>query len=178
MSNEPIFLDVEVKDVTVGKGVRMVRPCNVYGCHLGDDVFVGPFVEIQKGAKIGARTRIQSHSFVCDKVTIGEDCFVAHGVIFINDLFKTGGFSQKAQDWKATTIGNRVSIGGGCKILPVSICDDVIIGAGSVVTRDITEPGTYFGNPARRNSKTQIPIGKEDGSSSGSKRRRVDAVEV
>ena len=113
-------------------------------------MFVGPFVEIQRGVKIGARTRIQSHTFICELVTIGEDCFIAHGVMFINDLFETGGPAKRRQElWKKTQIGNRVSIGSNATILPVTICDDVVIGAGAVVTKDIDKPGIYAGNPAR-----------------------------
>ncbi len=138
-------------DVTFGTGVTIVEPANLYGCELADDVFIGPFVEVQRGVKVGARTRIQSHSFVCELVTIGEDCFIAHGVMFINDLFETGRPAPKdRQDmWKQTRIGNRVSIGSNATILPVSICDGVVIGAGSVVTRSIDKPGVYAGNPAR-----------------------------
>jgi acetyltransferase-like isoleucine patch superfamily enzyme len=139
-----------VVDVQFGKNVTIVEPANIYGCRLGDEVFVGPFVEIQKGVSIGARSRIQSHSFVCELVEIGEDCVVAHGVMFINDLFATGGPARGRQElWKGTRIGSRVSIGSNATILPVSICDDVVIGAGSVVTKDIKEAGVYAGNPAR-----------------------------
>jgi acetyltransferase-like isoleucine patch superfamily enzyme len=112
---------------------------------------VGPFVEIQSDASVGARTRVQSHAFVCSLVTIGQDCFVGHGAMFINDRFSRGGPSYKDPSlWEKTVVGDRVSIGTNATILPVSICSDVVIGAGSVVTRDITEPGTYVGNPARR----------------------------
>ena len=147
----PRLLKSGLVDVTFGTGVTIIEPANLYGCELADDVFVGPFVEIQRGVKIGARTRIQSHSFVCELVTIGEDCFVAHGVMFINDLFETGRPAPKdRQDmWKKTEIGNRVSIGSNATILPVSICDGVVIGAGSVVTKSIDRPGIYAGNPAR-----------------------------
>ncbi len=130
--------------------MTIVEPANIYGCRLDDDVFVGPFVEIQKGVTIGARSRIQSHSFICELVAIGEDCVVAHGVMFINDPFSGGGPAKGRRElWKATRIGSRVSIGSNSTILPVSICDDVVIGAGSVVTKDITEAGVYAGNPAR-----------------------------
>lgn len=118
--------------------------------------------EIQRGAKIGDRSRVQSHSFICDKVTIGEDCFIGHGVTFVNDLFRTGSFSRSDADWKATVIGNNVSIGSGACILPVNICNNVVIGAGSVVTKDITEPGVYLGNPARKNAKSRITLDKDD----------------
>jgi acetyltransferase-like isoleucine patch superfamily enzyme len=148
--SSPNLKRVGIVDVTLGKNVTIVEPANVYGCTLGDDVFVGPFVEIQKGVNIGARTRIQSHSFVCELVDIGPDCVVAHGVMFINDSFATGGPAKGRRElWKATHIGTRVSIGSNATILPVNICSDVVIGAGAVVTHDITEPGIYVGNPAR-----------------------------
>jgi acetyltransferase-like isoleucine patch superfamily enzyme len=141
---------VSVRDVSAGEGVTIVEPANLYECTLGDQVFVGPFCEVQKGVAIGARTRIQSHSFVCELVTIGEDCFIGHGVMFVNDRFAGGGPARGDRSkWEATTIGNRVSIGSNATIMPVAICDDVVIGAGSVVTRSITKPGIYAGNPAR-----------------------------
>ena len=140
-----------VRDVEFGMRVSIIEPCNLYGCRIGDDCFVGPFTEIQKGAIVGARTRVQSHSFICELVTIGEDCFVGHGVMFINDTFATGGPSGGRKElWRSTVIGNRVSIGSNATILPVRIVDDVVIGAGAVVTRDISAAGTYAGNPARR----------------------------
>jgi acetyltransferase-like isoleucine patch superfamily enzyme len=150
MSNAPRLFKAALVDVTYGKGVTIVEPANLYGCELADEVFVGPFVEIQRGVKVGARTRVQSHSFVCELVTIGEDCFIAHGVMFINDRFETGAPAKGRPDlWQRTTIGNRVSIGSNATILPVSICDDVVIGAGAVVTKSIVKPGIYAGNPAR-----------------------------
>jgi acetyltransferase-like isoleucine patch superfamily enzyme len=148
--NVPSFKRAGVVNVTCGRNVTIVEPANVYGCTLGDDVFVGPFVEIQKDVVIGARTRIQSHSFVCELVEIGADSVVAHGVMFINDPFAVGGPARGRRElWKSTRIGTRVSIGSNATILPVTICDDVVVGAGSVVTRDITQPGIYAGNPAR-----------------------------
>ena len=110
---------------------------------------MGPFVEIQKNVRIGERCKVQSHVFICELVQIGNDCFISHGVMFVNDLFKIGGPARgnKAM-WKATKIGNCVSIGTGSTILPVAVCDNVVIGAGSVLTKDITEPGIYAGNPA------------------------------
>lgn len=133
-----------------GEGVKIVEPANVYECTLGAGCFVGPFSEIQKGVTIGARTRVQSHSFICELVSIGDDCFVGHGVMFINDVFAVGGPARGRQElWKSTHIGNRVSLGSNATIMPVTICDDVVVGAGAVVTRDITEPGFYVGNPAR-----------------------------
>jgi acetyltransferase-like isoleucine patch superfamily enzyme len=137
--------------VRFGRNVKIVEPANLYGCTLGDDVFVGPFVEIQSGVTIGDRSRVQSHAFVCELVTVGTDCFIGHGVMFINDTFSTGGPAGGRKElWKSTNIGNHVSIGSNATILPVSICDHVVIGAGSVVTRDIDEPGVFAGNPARK----------------------------
>ncbi|GAB9198819.1 acyltransferase [Bradyrhizobium diazoefficiens] len=134
-----------------GSGVKVVEPCNLYGCRVGDECFIGPFTEIQKDVVIGARTRVQSHSFICELVTIGDDCFIGHGVMFINDSFATGGPARGNKDlWRKTLIGNGVSIGSNATVLPVVITDGVVIGAGSVVTKDITEAGIYVGNPARR----------------------------
>jgi acetyltransferase-like isoleucine patch superfamily enzyme len=148
--NRPEVQQSVVRDVAFGERVRIVEPCNLYGCTIGDDCFVGPFTEIQKSAVVGARSRVQSHSFICELVTIGEDCFIGHGVMFINDTFSSGGPSGGRKElWRETVIGNRVSIGSNATILSVRIADDVVIGAGAVVTRDITAPGTYAGNPAR-----------------------------
>lgn len=150
MSNAPRLLQTGLVNVTFGTGVTVVQPANLYGCTIGDDVFVGPFVEIQKDVTIGARTRIQSHSFICERVTIGEDCFIAHGVMFINDALATGGPARGRKDlWRATKIGNHVSIGSNATIMPVEICDNVVIGAGAVVTKSIDQSGVYAGNPAR-----------------------------
>ncbi|MGO7961583.1 acyltransferase [Rhizobium leguminosarum] len=146
----PTLWKAQVRDVVCGARVKIVEPANVYECELADDCFVGPFVEIQKGVKIGPRTKIQSHSFICELVEIGEDCFIGHGVVFVNDLFSGGGPARGNRAlWKETRIGNRVSIGSNATVLAVRICDDVVIGAGAVVTRDITISGTYAGNPAR-----------------------------
>lgn len=139
----------QIREVKVGENVKIVEPCNLYECELGDEVFVGPFVEIQSNVKIGKRSRIQSHSFICSLVDIGEDCFIGHGVMFINDLFKEGKPAGNPKGWKETKIGNRVSIGSNATILPVDICDDVVIGAGSVVTKNIVQKGIYAGNPAQ-----------------------------
>ncbi|SOE17820.1 transferase family hexapeptide repeat protein [Hoeflea halophila] len=138
-------------DVTFGEGVTVIEPVNLYGCSIADDVFIGPFVEIQRNVSIGARTRIQSHSFICEFVDIGADSVIAHGVVFINDLFEGGGPARGDKTkWRSTVIGNNVSIGSNATILPVRICDGAVIGAGSVVTRDIKEPGIYAGNPCRK----------------------------
>jgi acetyltransferase-like isoleucine patch superfamily enzyme len=138
-------------DVQFGKDVTVVKPVNLYGCSIGDNSFIGPFTEIQKDAKIGSHCKVQSHSFICELVTIGDHCFIGHGVMFINDLFSKGGpAGGDKSEWKSTHIGNHVSIGSNATILPVTICDRAVIGAGAVVTKDITEPGFYVGNPARK----------------------------
>ena len=140
-----------VSKILFGSNVKLIEPVNLYGCSIGDNTFVGPFVEIQNDVKIGNNCKIQSHSFICELVTIGDDTVVAHGVMFINDLFSTGGPAKGNKDlWRATKIGNNVSIGSNATILPVTICDNVVIGAGSVVTKDITKSGIYAGNPAKK----------------------------
>jgi acetyltransferase-like isoleucine patch superfamily enzyme len=146
----PMVRRVGIVDVLFGKRVTLVEPVNLYGCEIGDDSFIGPFVEIQNGVVIGKRCRVQSHAFLCELVEIGNDCFISHGAMFINDLFSTGGPAKGRRDlWRSTKIGNGVSIGTNATILPVTICDNVVIGAGAVVTKNISEPGIYVGNPAR-----------------------------
>ena len=148
--NSPVLFTSKIKDVTFGTNVKVVEPVNMYGCAIGDDCFVGPFVEIQKDVQIGSGTKVQSHSFICELVTIGKDCFIGHGVMFINDLFEDGGPARGDKTkWKSTNIGNNVSIGSNATVLPVTICDGCVIGAGAVVTKNITEPGVYVGNPAK-----------------------------
>jgi len=156
----PRLKDVGILDVTFGNNVTVVQPTNLYGCVIGDEVFVGPFVEIQKDVTIGARTRVQSHAFICELVEIGADCFVGHGVMFTNDVFANGGPAKGDKSlWRATRVGDRVSIGSNATLLPVHICDDVVIGAGAVVTRDIVVSGTYVGNPARLLPKLKVSPG-------------------
>jgi len=148
---DPRRFQVAIREVSFGNDCTLVEPSNLYECSLGNNCFVGPFCEIQKGVQIGDRTRIQSHSFICELVTIGNDCFIGHGVMFINDLFSDGKpAGGDASKWKSTRIGNHVSIGSNATILPVEICDSVVIGAGAVVTKNITEPGIYAGNPAKK----------------------------
>ena len=145
----PKLLKSGIVDVTFGEGVTVVEPSNLYGCTIGDQSFVGPFVEIQRGVVIGSRCRIQSHAFICELVSIGNDCFISHGAMFINDLFAIGGPAKGRKDlWRSTSQGDHVSVGTNATILPVRICSQVVIGAGAVVVRDITEPGIYVGNPA------------------------------
>jgi UDP-3-O-[3-hydroxymyristoyl] glucosamine N-acyltransferase len=147
----PTLKQVGVVNVICGEGVVIVEPANVYSCTLGDGVFVGPFSEIQRGVHVGQRTRVQSHCFICELVTIGEDCFISHGAMFVNDLFRAGRPARgDITQWRATRLGNRVSIGTNVTVLPVTICDDVVVGAGAVVTRDILSPGIYAGIPARK----------------------------
>ena len=142
--------EVGIVDVNFQQNVTVIQPVNLYGCAIGNDVFIGPFVEIQRNVTIGNRTKIQSHSFICELVDVGDDCFIGHGVMFVNDLFAVGGPAKGDKTlWKNTRIGNCVSIGSNATLLPVSVCDHVVIGASSVVTKDITEPGVYAGNPAR-----------------------------
>lgn len=136
-----------MKNVKIGNNVTISHYTNLYGCELGDDVFVGPFVEIQSNVKIGKGTRVSSHSFICSSVEIGEDCFIAHGVMFTNDKFTEG-----RKDWveRKTKIGNNVRIGSNATILPVSIGDGAVIGAGAVVTKDVPAGATVYGNPAKQ----------------------------
>ena len=147
----PIIRDVGIRaDVVFGQRVVVYQPVNLYGCIIGDDVMIGPFVEVQNGVHIGDRTRIQSHAFVCEGVSIGADCVVSHGVMFINDTFAHGGPARGDRSlWRETHVGDKVSIGTGAVILPVSICQGAVIGAGAVVTRDIDVVGVHAGNPAR-----------------------------
>lgn len=149
-SGEPAIRRAGIVDVKFGEDVTVVEPVNLYGCTIGNGCFIGPFVEIQRDVVIGDRCRIQSHAFICEFVSIGVDCFVSHGAMFINDLFAIGGPAKGRRElWRATKVGNGVSIGTNSTILPVTICDRVVIGAGAVVTKDITRPGIYVGNPAR-----------------------------
>lgn len=151
MNNQPSINQSQIKDVVFGKNVKLVEPINMYGCEIGDNTFIGPFVEIQRSVKIGKNCKIQSHTFICELVTIGNNTVVAHGVMFINDLFETGCPANGDKSlWKNTIIGNNVSIGSNSTILPIKVCDNVVIGAGSVVTKDIVEAGIYAGNPAKK----------------------------
>ncbi len=148
---KPEIKKISIRDVKFGKNVVIVEPVNIYECEIGDDCFIGPFVEIQKNVRIGKNCRLQSHAFICELVEIGDNCFISHGVMFINDLFAEGGPAGGDQDkWNETKVGNNVSIGTNATILPIWITDNVVIGAGSVVTKNITKPGIYAGNPARK----------------------------
>ncbi len=147
---EPTILTSGIKNVSFGENVKVVMPSNIFDCSIGNNCFIGPFVEIQKGVRIGNFTKIQSHTFICELVEIGDDCFIGHGVMFVNDLFVKGGPARGNKTlWKKTTIGEHVSIGSNSTILAIEICSNTVIGAGSVVTKNITVPGFYAGNPAR-----------------------------
>lgn len=148
MSNAPDLRHVALRDVKTGKDVVIYQPANLYQCELGDGVFIGPFVEIQRDSRIGAGTRVQSHTFICEGVEIGRHCFIGHGVMFANDMFRDGAPNPARESWGKITLGDNVSVGSNATILAVSICDGVVIGAGSVVTKSITEKGVYAGNPA------------------------------
>jgi|TARA_B110000483_G_scaffold46923_1_gene58530 acetyltransferase-like isoleucine patch superfamily enzyme len=145
----PNLKKINIRDVKFGENCTVIEPSNLYECELGNNVFIGPFVEITKGVKIGHNTKISSHSFLCELVEIGESCFISHGVMFTNDLFKSGKLGGGIKNWHSTSIGNNVIIGSNATILPIKICDGCVIGAGSVVTKDLKIKGIYAGNPAK-----------------------------
>lgn len=147
---KPTTITSKIKNVLFGNNVKIIEPVNLYDCIIGNDSFIGPFVEIQKKVKIGNNTKVQSHSFICELVEIGNNCFIGHGVMFINDLFSEGRPAGGDKElWRTTKISNNVSIGSNATILPVKIAQGSVIGAGSVVTKDIEIKGIYAGNPAR-----------------------------
>ena len=139
-------MKIKIINLKKVKNCKIIEPVNIYGATLGDNVFVGPFVEIQKNVFIDNNSRIQSHSFLCEKVKIGKNCFIGHGVMFINDDFKNDTINKI---FIQTNVSNNVLIGSNSTILPVKICSKVIIGAGSVVTKNIDKSGVYAGNPAK-----------------------------
>ena len=145
----------------LGKDVKLFAFVNLYGCEIGDNTKIGTFVEIQKGAMIGANCKISSHTFICEGVTIEDEVFVGHGVTFINDLYPrataTGGGLQTEADWTCipTTVKRGASIGSGSTILAgITIGENAIVGAGSVVTKDVPPNVIVAGNPARVLRKT------------------------
>jgi len=143
-------------DVVLGASVRIVGFVNLYGCVVGDETFIGPFVEIQRGATVGARVKIQSHAFVCSGVAILDEAFIGHGVMFTNDMFPRSTNKdrslQGANDWQElpTVVGRRASIGSNATILcGLTIGEEAMVGAGSVVTKDVPPRAVVAGNPAK-----------------------------
>ncbi len=153
MKHKIMKIKSKITNLINGKNCKIIEPVNIYGSKFGNNIFVGPFVEIQDNTIIGNDTKISSHAFICSLVRIGKNCFIGHGVNFINDKFQKGKTAKKStggiKNWKSTKIGNNVLIGSNSTILPVKICDNAVIGAGSVVTKDINKKGIYAGNPAR-----------------------------
>jgi acetyltransferase-like isoleucine patch superfamily enzyme len=151
-------------DVKLGKGVKLSKFINMYGCEVGDDTKIGAFVEIQKGASVGRRCKISSHTFICEGVTIEDNVFIGHGVMFINDIYPratANGALQTEADWKVerTVIKNGASIGTGVTILAnVTIGENAIVGAGSVVTKNVPANSIVAGNPAKVLRKIESPV--------------------
>lgn len=144
------IIESGIKEVVAHESTTIVAPCNIYKCVLKENVFIGPFTEIQANVVIGTSSRIQSHSFICEGTTIGKNCFIGHGVVFINDLF--AGYSRAHGDkekYQYPIIEDNVLIGSGSVIQPYRITNGCIIGSGAVVTRDLLEKGVYAGVPAK-----------------------------
>jgi acetyltransferase-like isoleucine patch superfamily enzyme len=144
------------EDVKLGANVRLSKFINLYGCEIGDETKIGAFVEVQKNARVGKRCKISSHTFICEGVTIEDNVFIGHGVVFVNDMYPrataSGGRLQTEEDWKVelTVIKKGASIGSGATILSnISIGENAIVGAGSVITKDVPPNAIVAGNPAR-----------------------------
>ena len=135
-----------IRDCQIGEGTKVWNFVNMYGCTIGRDAMIGTFVEVQEGVTIGDRTRVQSHTFICDMVSIGSDVFVGHGVMFINDTMPP---QVEKEKWKPTFIGDRASLGSNATILPVTVGHDAVVGAGATVTRDVPPGAIVAGCPAK-----------------------------
>jgi acetyltransferase-like isoleucine patch superfamily enzyme len=144
-----------ISDCQIGENVKIIEPVNLYGCIIGNNCFIGPFVEVQKNVTINDGTRVQSHCFICDGVTIGKHCLIGHGTTFTNDLFVD---SPNFESWicRETKIGNDVRIGSNVTLLPITVGDNAIIGAGAVVTKDIPANCVVAGNPAKIVRKIEV----------------------
>ncbi len=156
MSSPPQMYQRIAPDVKLGKGTRIYAFTNLYGCEIGDDVKIGTFVEIQKGAKIGDRCKISSHTFICEGVVLEREVFIGHNVTFINDPYPRAtngqGQLQTEADWKCipTRVKRGASIGSGATLLcGVTIGEEALVGAGSVVTKDVPDRAVVAGDPAR-----------------------------
>ena len=180
---KPISLKKISHDVVLGKGLRRHDFVNLYGCQIGDDTKIGTFVEIQRGAKIGAKCKISSHTFICKGVTIENGVFIGHHVVFINDRLPRAtnpeGTMKQASHWRCQTtlVRRRASIGSGAVILgDVTIGAQAVVGAGSVVTRDVPPRTTVIGNPARllrKLSKREVERERQLGEVNAAAAKRV-----
>jgi UDP-2-acetamido-3-amino-2,3-dideoxy-glucuronate N-acetyltransferase len=155
-----------IDSVEFGEGVVVLSFTNLYGCRVGDETRIGPFVEIQRGAELGRRCKVQSHTFVCDAVSIGDGVFIGHGVMFVNDKYPRAttddGELAREGDWELLPIRveDGATIGSGATVLGgVRIGRDALVGAGAVVTRDVPDGATVSGVPARVHARANLPTG-------------------
>ena len=148
MSSSPPSYQRIAPDVKLGRNVKIPYPelVNLYGCEIGDDSFIGPFVEIQSGVSIGSGCRLLSHACICSKVRIGKGVFIGHGVMFVNDRYPV---RTEPRDWEETVIGDGAALGNNVTLLPCRVGEGALIGAGAVVTKDVPPGKVAAGNPAR-----------------------------
>ena len=147
-----------IRDCNIHPSANVMDYVNMYECVIGENVFIGPFVEIQRGVTIGKNSKISSHTFICEGVTIGENCFIGHGVMFTNDKYDSKVPNKGDYIFRETIIGDNVRIGSNATILPVIVGNSSVIGAGAVVTKDVSSLSTVAGVPAKkinRSSKKQ-----------------------